>query len=30
MLGKTWYMDRMVWVYEDMKDERPQYREWLY
>jgi Family of unknown function (DUF6653) len=28
-LGKSWYLDRMVWIYEDMK-ETPEYREWLY
>jgi hypothetical protein len=29
-LGKTWFLDRMVWVYEEMKDETPEYRSWLY
>ncbi|NEQ47179.1 MAG: hypothetical protein F6K00_28015 [Leptolyngbya sp. SIOISBB] len=29
ILGKTWFLDRMVWVFEDMK-EHPQYRDWLY
>lgn len=29
-LGKLWFLDRMVWLYEDMKDARPEYREWLY
>jgi len=28
-LGKSWYLDRMVWLYEDMKD-LPEYKEWLY
>jgi hypothetical protein len=28
-LGKTWYVDRMVWLYEDMKCI-PEYEEWLY
>lgn len=28
-LGKSWYLDRMVWLYEDMKD-LPQYKKWLY
>jgi hypothetical protein len=28
-LGKSWYLDRMVWLYEDMK-EVPEYKEWLY
>lgn len=29
ILGKTWYVDRMVWLYEDMK-HIPEYQEWLY
>ena len=29
ILGKTWFLDLMVWVFEDMK-EHPQYRDWLY
>jgi hypothetical protein len=29
-LGKLWYIDRMVWLYEDMKDANPEYRSWLY
>jgi len=29
-LGKVWFLDRMVWLYEDMKDATPEYREWLY
>ncbi len=28
-LGKSWYLDRMVWLFEDMKD-RPEYGKWLY
>lgn len=28
--GKLWFLDRMVWLYEDMKDTRPEYRAWLY
>jgi hypothetical protein len=28
-LGKLWFVDRMVWLYEDMKDADPQYRSWL-
>ncbi|MGC8844762.1 MAG: hypothetical protein ACP5QY_02840 [Candidatus Hydrogenedens sp.] len=23
-------MDRMVWLYEDMKDAMPEYKNWLY
>ncbi|MBP0008794.1 DUF6653 family protein [Roseofilum sp. Belize Diploria] len=29
ILAKTWFLDRMVWLFEDMKDH-PQYRDWLY
>lgn len=28
-LGKSWYLDRMVWLFEDMR-ERPEYSRWLY
>ena len=28
-LGKSWYLDRMVWMYEDMK-HLPEYKKWLY
>lgn len=28
-IGKSWYLDRMVWLYEDMK-HIPEYGEWLY
>jgi hypothetical protein len=28
--GKLWYLDRMVWLYEDMKEENPQYKRWEY
>ena len=27
---KIWFVDRMVWLYEDMKDASPEYRSWLY
>ena len=29
-LGKMWFLDRMVWLYEDMKDTTPEYKSWLY
>lgn len=29
-LGKMWMLDRMVWLYEEMKDATPEYRSWLY
>lgn len=28
-LAKLWFMDRMVWLYEDMK-HLPEYKKWLY
>ena len=28
--GKVWFLGRMVWLYEDMKDVDPRYRSWLY
>ena len=27
--AKMWFVDRMVWLYEDMKDRSPEYRGWL-
>lgn len=30
ILGKTWFLDRMVWLYGDMCDRHPPYRAWLY
>ncbi|MGL6259723.1 DUF6653 family protein [Vibrio sp. WXL210] len=29
VLSKAWFVDRMVWVYHDMQDHRPEYRQWL-
>lgn len=29
-LGKLWFVDRMVWLYQDMKDVNPEYQSWLY
>jgi hypothetical protein len=29
-LAKFWYLDRMVWLFEDVKTEHDAYREWLY
>ena len=29
-LGKMWFLDRMVWLYEDMKDSDPRYGAWSY
>lgn len=28
-LGKMWFVDRMVWLFEDMKDTHPEYAAWL-
>jgi hypothetical protein len=28
-LGKLWFMDRMVWLYADMREATPEYRGWL-
>lgn len=30
IVAKTWFVDRMVWLFDDMKDTRPEYRSWLY
>jgi hypothetical protein len=27
-LGKLWFIDRMVWLWEDMKDATDEYRQW--
>lgn len=27
-LGKSWYLDRMVWLYETMKDQDAEYQRW--
>lgn len=29
-LGKSWYLDRMVWIYETMKDKDETYKSWDY
>ena len=29
MLPKLWFVDRMVWLYDDMKDAKPDYAGWL-
>lgn len=30
ILGKMWFLDRMVWVYEDMKTKSDKYLSWEY
>ncbi len=29
-LGKSWFLDRMVWLYETMKSENEEYQRWEY
>ncbi len=29
-LGKSWFLDRMVWLYEDMKNDNETYKSWEY
>ena len=28
--GKVWFLDRMVWLFRDMKDTKPEYANWHY
>lgn len=30
VIGKLWFLDRMVWLFENMKEKQPKYAEWLY
>jgi len=30
IFGKLWFLDRMVWVYEDMKTKSDEYSSWEY
>ena len=30
ILGKLWFLDRMVWIYEDMKNKSKIYTSWEY
>ena len=30
ILGKAWFLDRMVWLCDEMCDRNPQYQDWLY
>jgi hypothetical protein len=30
VLGKMWFLDRMVWIYEDMKNRYEEYLSWEY
>lgn len=29
-MGKLWFLDRMVWLYEDMKEATEEYSSWLF
>ncbi len=29
ILPKVWFVDRMNWIYEDMKDTQPEFSSWL-
>lgn len=29
-ISKLWFADRMVWIYEDMREATPEYKNWLY
>jgi hypothetical protein len=29
MITKAWFVDRMVWLYLDLKDSNPRYQSWL-
>ncbi|MCJ8298842.1 MAG: hypothetical protein MJK13_07910, partial [Pseudomonadales bacterium] len=30
ILAKTWFLDRMVWLYQDLGETNPEYKRWLY
>ena len=30
LLGKSWFLDRMVWLFEEMVEDHPTYRQWRY
>ena len=29
IMPKVWFVDRMVWLYDDMRDQNPEYKSWL-
>jgi len=29
VLSKAWFVDRMVWIYDELKDSDPRYKAWL-
>ena len=30
IIAKSWFLDRMVWLYCDMVEHHPEYKRWLY
>jgi len=30
IIGKSWFLDRMVWLYEEMRSQHPEYDAWSY
>ncbi|EPJ52165.1 MAG: hypothetical protein OFPI_15090 [Osedax symbiont Rs2] len=30
VLAKSWFLDRMVWLYQDLAETNPEYKCWLY
>ena len=30
IVGKLWFLDRMVWIFEDMKEKSEEYQSWEY
>lgn len=30
LIGKVWFLDRMVWLFNEMIDQSPEYRQWVY
>jgi uncharacterized membrane protein len=30
VMGKIWFLDRMVWLFDEMAERHPPYRAWLY
>ena len=30
ILGKSWFLDRMVWLFQDLSAENSEYSGWLY
>jgi hypothetical protein len=30
ILGKSWFLDRMVWLHDEMKNTHSEYEKWFY